>query len=165
MKPLDLQVIHRNAFYTLSIDRTVPATHIVWHGFISPADFRLACQQSYELIRKHRLPLGISDARHLRIISLADQQWFMSEHVPLLRALGLGTLYSAVIMPLDFFGRQSVNALTGTLNAKAEHSSGPEGAIATQYFDTEEAARAWLQQLPAAANKYGLPLESMNDEA
>ncbi len=167
MKSADLQVIHQNAFYTLSIDRSVPATHIVWHGFISSADFRVACQQSYELMREHRFTLGISDARHLRIISLADQQWFMDEYVPLVRALGLGALYSAVIMPLDFFGRQSVDSLASTLNAGGELASVTD-PIVTQYFDTEDAARLWLQQiastLAAAVNERELPPEAPTGE-
>ena len=148
MKSTSIQTIHSDAVSTLSYDASVPCSHIVWHGFASSQDFRAACLRAYELMRQHRLSKGISDARNLRIISLTDQQWFTDEYLPMVFGLQISsTYYSAVIVPKDYFGRQSLDAIAEM--AQSVITQKYEGLQATtRYFDNEDDARQWLMSLP-----------------
>lgn len=149
MKPTTtLQTIHADAVSTLSYDPSIPCSHIVWHGFASSHDFRAACMRAYELTREHRLSKGISDARNLRIISLTDQQWFLEEYLPMVLDLRISTnYYSAVLMPKDYFGRQSIDSIADQVE-EAMVSQYQGIHTTTRYFDNEADARAWLLSLP-----------------
>lgn len=169
MKPTrTLQTIHADSVSTLSYDPSIPCSHMVWHGFASSQDFRAACLRAYELTRQHRLSKGISDARNLRIISLADQQWFLEEYLPMVLDLRISTnYYSAVLMPKDFFGRQSIDTIADQVENVMEHRY--QGIqITTRYFDNEAEARAWLLSLPdenAASQASGFAAEQGSQAA
>lgn len=147
-----LQIIYRDAVCTLSYDPEVPCSHMVWHGFASSTDFRAACMRALELVSEKRLTKGLSDARHLRVISVADQEWFTNDYLPMALALNLGPSYSAVIVPHDFFGKQSLDSLRGGVEDKLAHETDVEAT--TRYFDNEAAAREWLMSVgePRAAS-------------
>ena len=145
METSPLEVIHRDTVSTLSFDASVPCSLIVWHGFASSADFRATCLRGLDLMRERRFSKGISDARNLRIISLADQQWFTEEYVPMVLELGLSpVLYSAVVLPKDFFGRQSLDQIVEQVDEVMTQTTYQDQRIRTEYFEDYAAARAWL---------------------
>ncbi len=151
METPSLEVIHHDTVSTLSFDAGVPCSLIVWHGFASSADFRATCMRGLDLMRERRFSKGISDARNLRIISLADQQWFTEEYVPMVLELGLSpVLYSAVVLPRDFFGRQSLDQIVDQVDEVMTQTTYQDQRIRTEYFEDYADARAWIMNVDAA---------------
>lgn len=145
--PAARQTIHADAVSSLYYDPAVPCSHIVWHGFASSDDFRAACMRAYALARDRRLAKSINDARLLRILSLADQQWFLEEYLPMVLDLRISShYYSASLMPKAYFGRWSADVVGQALDAVHRQYKGIH--TITQYFDNEADARAWLLSLP-----------------
>jgi hypothetical protein len=148
MQPPVLEVIYSDAVSTLYYDSSVPCSHIIWHGFASSADFRAACMRSLELMQARSLYKGISDARNLRIIGMADQQWFTEEFVPQVLSLGLSPVfYSAVVVPNDFFGRQSLDQIVEQVDDVMAKPAYHDIQVRTEYFDNSDAARQWLKHI------------------
>ncbi len=146
-----LEVIHSDAVSTLYFDASVPCSHVVWHGFAASADFRAACMRSFDLMQQRRLFKGISDARNLRIIGLADQQWFTEEFLPMVLSLEINPIfYSAVIMPNDFFGRQSLDQIVGQVDDVMAQPVYQNIRVRTEYFDDFVPARQWLLRIDEA---------------
>ncbi len=164
---INLQLIHRDAVSTLYFDAALPGSFVVWHGFAATADFRATCMRSLELMREKRIYKGISDARHLRVVSISDQRWFTEEFLPLVIALDISPkLYSAVIVPTDFFGRQSLDSIAEQVDdVMASQYKGIQAI--TRYFDTEDAAREWLVSVdaPEVATRQLVPLAAEKSAA
>ena len=153
MKRADVQLIYQTPTSALYYDDILRASYVIWDGFASSADFRATCTRSLDLTRERGIHKSISDARNMRVIPLADQQWFTEELLPQLVTLSSKpTYYSAVIMPLDFFGRQSLDNITEQAEEVMTQQFGDFESV-TRYFSSEKEARAWLQQVdtdPAA---------------
>ena len=149
--PADLQLIHSDAVSSLYYDPQMPGSYVVWHGFAASADFRAACHRSLELSREKRIYKSVSDARNMRVISLADQRWFAEEFLPLAMDLDISSkFYSGVIVPKDYFGRQSLDSVTEQIDdVIAAHYQNVE--TITRHFDRYAAAREWLISVDAPA--------------
>ncbi len=147
--PPDLQLIHSDAVISLYYDPVLPGSYVIWHGFATSAAFRAACMRSLELTREKRTYKSISDARNMRVISLADQRWVAEEFLPLAMDLNISAkFYSGTIVPLDFFGRQSLSSITEEIQeALATHHQDVQSI--TRYFQSYEEAREWLINVDA----------------
>lgn len=69
-----------------------------------------------ELTCEKRSYESISDARNVRVISLADQSWFTEEFLPIAMDQNISPkMYSGVIVPHDFngFGASSIRLRSG----------------------------------------------------
>lgn len=152
MKSPELQLIHRDAVCSLYFDPELPGSYAIWHGFAASADFRAICMRSLELSREKRIYKSISDARNMRVISLADQRWLAEEFLPLAMDLGISSkYYSGTIMPQDFFGRQSLDSVTEQVyDVMAAQYKDVQSF--TRYFDNYDDARAWLLTVDAPGN-------------
>ena len=144
MNPTDLELIHRDAVSSLYYDPLIAGSFTIWHGFAASADFRAACMRSLALTRDRALYKSISDARQMRVISLADQKWLAEEFFPAALDLRISPrYYSGVIVPHDFFGRQSLDIVTEQVDEiLSTQYQGVESV--TRYFDNYDDARAWL---------------------
>ena len=172
MKLPDPELIHRDAVCSLYYDSALPGSYVIWHGFASSAAFRETCMRSLDLTREKRLYKSIADARQMRVIGLSDQKWFTEEFLPMTVGLNISPRsYSAVIVPNDFFGRQSLDSIIEQVNdailARYENYQ-----AFTRYFDSYEDARAWLLTVdastdavtPSVAN-VALPMAATDDPA
>lgn len=150
----ELHLHYRSAACSIYYDAELPGSYTLWHGFASSADFRAACLSGLELAREHRTFKGISDARQMRVISLADQKWFTDELLPMIMELHISpVMYSAVVVPSDFFGRQSLDSLAEQVDdTVAQQFASIE--VVTRYFDNDDDAYRWLKGVDAAARPH-----------
>lgn len=119
----------------LSYDTDLSAVIMEWTGFSNKEQFREANEAVLQLLKNTSAKKILADVRHMKIISLQDQQWLYQEWFP--RVTKAGLAYAAIVESEDFFNRLTVDNIVQKVNDQ----------LTVKYFDTLLGARFWLKSL------------------
>ena len=129
-----METLFHTPYLNILLHRTTHATlELQWLNFVPSADFRASITELMRLVRLHQAKALLADNRHLRALRQADLHW--SGDLVFNGLSELGGRRFAVVESLDAMNRMGVNALMANVI--------PGTQLATQYFTTIEAARAW----------------------
>ena len=104
-----------------------------WKGFISGEDYRNALDKAAELFKEKGIGKWIANLSEMEPITDEDQKWANEDWFP--RALQAGLKRLAIIVGADVFNQMSVEQIMNNVESLD---------LTTQYFDSEEKAKAWL---------------------
>ena len=104
-----------------------------WKGFISGKDYRNALDKAAELFKEKGIGKWIANLSEMETITDEDQKWANEDWFP--RALQAGLKRLAIIVGADVFNQMSVEQIMNNVESLD---------LTTQYFDSEEKAKAWL---------------------
>jgi hypothetical protein len=115
-----------------------------WRAFANSAELRAGLLKGIRAIRDHRAFAYVSDARKVKVIVHADQEWIRDSWLPLAMAAGLKKL-AFVTAPIGL-GRltiEDVSVLVG------------ESGLQSRTFDSLAAARLWISEprVPTVASR------------
>ena len=112
----------------------IEAVRMEWKKYAAGKDFRNGLDTGLELIRKKNSSRWLADLRKMQVVNQEDQQWSNDDWFP--RAIKAGIRKMAIIVPMDIFGKMSVNRIMQNIS---------DIGLSTQYFDSVEDAIEWLK--------------------
>ncbi|MBY0424549.1 MAG: STAS/SEC14 domain-containing protein [Cytophagales bacterium] len=104
-----------------------------WKGFISGNDYRNALNSAADLFKEKKIYKWIANLSEMETITDEDQKWANEDWFP--RALQAGLKRLAIIVGTDVFNQMSVEQIMSNVASMD---------LKTQYFDSEEKAKAWM---------------------
>lgn len=124
----------QNDYVEVTLDKDATAMVLIWKDYVPSGIYRAALEQALEIAREHQISNWISDIRQLKILEAADQAWVSTDWLN--KAITAGCYKKqAVIMAEDIFGQAAARNILAAIN---------EEQIEIQYFNSLEAAKAWL---------------------
>lgn len=133
-----MNLLFENAQSKLYYDPSLPALHHIWNGFVSGAALRESHEAFLQYLPQYGTGKMLSDARQMRVIRPADQEWIVHNFFP--RALAAGYRCAAILSSDDMFNQTSVRNILTQVEDQAPFVSA--------YFREPAEARAWLQAQP-----------------
>jgi hypothetical protein len=106
-----------------------------WKAFANSAELRAGLLQGIRAIRDHRAVAYVSDARKVKVIVHADQEWIRDSWLPLALAAGLRRL--AFVTSPTGLGRLTIEDVSGLVD---------ENGLQSRTFDSLAAARHWISE-------------------
>ena len=110
-----------------------------WHAFASSVELRRGLLSGIQAIRDNHATAYVSDARKVKVIIHADQQWIKEKWMPLAQQAGLKRL--AFVTAPTGLGKLTIEDVSGLV----DHNE-----LQSRTFDSMAAARQWVSQVPAA---------------
>lgn len=130
-----MQLLFENDHCKISLDESIPALYQEWQGFVTGEPLRQAHDATVQLLRQHQLSRVLADARQMRVIPRADQQWIMDSFFP--RAIAAGYRRVAVVQAEDAFNQTSVQNILGGIIQNT--------LLVAERFRSVPEARIWLK--------------------
>ena len=109
-----------------------------WHAFANSVELRSGLLRGIQAIRDNSATAYVSDARKIKVIVHADQEWIKDTWMPLAQQAGLRRL--AFVTALTGLGRLTIEDVSGLVNHRELQSS---------TFDSMAAARQWVSEASA----------------
>ena len=128
-------MIYNEKVLQLSYEEELGAVIMEWIGFSSSLEFRTANEAVLQLLKERNTKKILADVRHMKIISLSDQQWLYQDWLP--RTIKAGLEYVAFIESEDFFNRLTVDHVVQKINDQ----------LTIKYFNTKLGAKNWIKNL------------------
>lgn len=119
---------------TVGYDVDVPCVFMTWKGYATTPLFREANARVLACLAERRATRLLGDVADFVLIAAADQDWLTTEWIP--RAVAAGLRRAAIVQPTSYFNRVAVE--------NVGRRTDPE-RLSVGFFDTAEAARAWLR--------------------
>jgi hypothetical protein len=118
---------------TVGYDSDVPCVIMTWKGYATSRAFREANERVLGVIAERKATKVLGDIEEFVLIGSDDQNWLTNDWIP--RAMAAGLRTAALITPAFYFNRVAVESVGQRLD--------PE-AFTLRFFESREAARAWL---------------------
>ena len=119
-------------------DPDVPCIIMEWKGFANSQAFRKGNEHVLAALVDRNVTKVIVDIRHMRVISITDQEWLWENWLP--RAMRAGYRVCAMVTSEDFFNRVSVENVTKRIDPNQ---------FTLQHFNSLLMARAWIKKINA----------------
>ncbi|MHB8613888.1 MAG: hypothetical protein ACYDAL_15920 [Candidatus Dormibacteraceae bacterium] len=110
-----------------------------WRAFASSVELRRGLLAGIQAIRDNHATAYVSDARKVKVIVHADQQWIKEKWVPLAQQAGLNRL--AFVTAPTGLGKATIE----DVSALVDHHE-----LQSRTFDSMAAARTWVSEVSAA---------------
>ena len=110
-----------------------------WHAFASSVELRRSLLSGLQAIRDNHATAYISDARKVKVIVHADQEWIKEKWMPLAKQAGLKRL--AFVTSPTGLGQATIE----DVSALVDHNE-----LESRTFDSMAAARQWVSQVSTA---------------
>jgi hypothetical protein len=107
-----------------------------WHAFASSVELRRGLLTGIQAIRDNHATGYVSDARKVKVIVHADQQWIKEKWMPLAQEAGLKRL--AFVTAPTGLGKVSIEDVSGLV----DHNE-----LQSRTFDSMAAARQWVSEV------------------
>lgn len=117
-------------------DEDSAAVVIKWQGYAESEQFRKACDQSLELLKKMQTKFMIADNSEGKAVTIDDQNWLVENWFP--RAFDEGYRVSAVITTTDIFRDMGIKNIVSQLDMTK---------FIIEYFNTYLDAQNWIKGL------------------
>lgn len=122
-------------FLTIQWRDDIGSVYMKWKRFIDGEDFRFGLNRGLDLAIEKKTDRWLADLRKLEVVTPEDQAWSTDDWFP--RAVAGGVRRMAIIVPESTLAKMAVNAIMKT--AENNHR-----ALVTHYFESVDAAEAWL---------------------
>ena len=121
-------------------DEVDQIVHSEWKAFANSSELRAALLRGIDAIRDHRARGYLTDTRKVKVIIRSDQEWIKETWFPLAIAAGLKRI--AVVTATRGLGKVTVEEVVGL---------GDEQGLISKTFESVEAGRRWIAELPVRA--------------
>lgn len=111
--------------------------HSEWKAFANSSELRAALLRGIDAVRDHRARGYLTDTRKVKVIVRTDQEWIKETWFPL--AIAAGVKRIAVVTATRGLGKVTVEEVVGL---------GDEQGLISKTFESVEAGRRWLAELP-----------------
>lgn len=126
----------KEKYLEISLDEQEKVIELKWNGFVNSQNYRNALDKALDIAKENGITKWLTDARKVKVISLSDQEWVISDWVP--RAVKCGYKYQAMIVPEDAFGKMSSDELVSEVEGKS---------IVAKNFTDKSNALTWLNSI------------------
>ncbi|MGA8922539.1 MAG: hypothetical protein WB682_05280 [Candidatus Dormiibacterota bacterium] len=106
-----------------------------WRAFANSAELRAGLMKGIGAIRDHGAFAYVSDARKVKVIVHADQEWIRDSWLPLALAAGLRRL--AFVTAPAGLGKLTIEDVSGLVG---------QNGLQSRTFDSVAAARRWISE-------------------
>jgi len=106
-----------------------------WKAFANSAELRAGLLKGVQTIRDHGAFAYVSDARKVKVIVHADQDWIRDSWLPLAMAAGLRKI--AFVTAPAGLGKLTIEDVSGLVG---------EHGLQSRTFDSVAAARRWISE-------------------
>jgi len=115
-------------------DEVSGAVVLKWIGYAESDQFRKACDQSLELLKKMKTKFMIADNSEGKAVTIDDQNWLVEDWFP--RAFIEGYRISAVVSTTDIFRDMGIKNIVSQLDLTK---------FTAEYFNNFEDAQEWIK--------------------
>ncbi len=126
----------QNHVVTITYDPEWKLGTAVWEGFLSSQEFREAVTMCLRLIEEYKPLRWLGDNRKMKVIRLADQEWFVANALPQLAASTIRR--HATLVSEDIFNKMAVEQIIRRANNLE--------AMLMKEFDNKLHALAWVKE-------------------
>ncbi len=123
-----------NEHVTISWDAVTPCVVVAWHDFMTDADLIFGLEKAMEVLKLHHPRNWLTDARKMKVFSLAFQEYVETEYNPAAMAQGIRRI--GLIVAESALAQLALNRMTRDLR---------DTGLEIAYFDRVEDAKAWFR--------------------
>lgn len=121
------------SFLKIHWNEKINCVQMEWKKFVHGEGFRSGLNKGLELVNSRKTAKWLADLKHLRVISVADQEWSKNDWFP--RAISNGIRHMAIVLPDDLFAKLSVNSIMTNVEISE---------LFVRYFNDVNDAEQWL---------------------
>ena len=110
-----------------------PWVFVKWKAWANSTEYRAAQEMVIVALRENHASRNLIDSKDSKVVSGEDQKWLVENWMP--RAVAAGRRWTAIVLPTSALGRTIAENID--LYPKSPLSK-------VEYFETVEAATAWL---------------------
>lgn len=132
-----LESLTNNPICSIFLDGNVRCITVAWKRYATSTQFRFVHESLIHLLSKYQVSKLLCEDTALPTIHLEDQRWIIEDWLPRAAAAGLGAVASR--RPEAYFARIAVENIRAAIS----------GTVTMRCFDELDAARQWLDSLPA----------------
>jgi hypothetical protein len=125
-----------NPVCSVSFNESVPCIAVVWKGYATSEQLRLAHETIIALLTKHRVSKVLGDDTALPTIHADDRRWIVENWMPRAKAAGLKAIANK--SPASYFGKLAIDHVRAVA---------PSDLVFRSFGDVD-CAREWLRAHP-----------------